>query len=392
MNICFTSYRYFADGPITQPIPESDPVNILYALGGTYLSFYTLKELTEPQLREKLSAFDLVIVALDTEAIELVQRIVEACPERAATYSEGHLGDYQQLAPAGQVAFLKAINAAAINFLYWEKYVPFYQALTQQPVEYLPYPYLLEQVRAYQMPMEQRPRLVAIPSGLAGHTRNGLASLAVIRRLLQANLIEKAVCWLDVYQFEQDAQAINHFLFSAPFSSEAPRPRFAWRKWLLDSRLDYRPLLKVKARLQKARPSMVADSTVTLQDKVMLHRRQAWLDYVAQLAPARLLIDLNNRETVGRNALECAALGIACISTSRSDMHARLFPYTLLNDSWDVDGAVALSQRLLTDQDFYATVLSYADNQINRFSVEAFRQRFTEMQSRYPHVLGEKGR
>lgn len=389
MQICFTSYRAFPDGPVRQPFAESDPANIVYALGGTYISFYTLKRLSDRQLEEALRPFDLVIVALDVEAIELVRRIVDVCRGRAATYSEGHLADYQRLSPSGQVSFLHAIRASSINFLYWEKYVPFFRALTDAPVKYLPYPYLLDEARRHYLPIDQRPLLAALPTGLAGYTRNGLATLAVARRLLDEELLEELVLWLERESFDEDARAVEHFLFSVPFAPPPRRLRLNWRKWLLSSRLDYRPLLRLKARIESSRPNPSPASPLRTRNARLLPRR-GWTDYVAQLAPARILIDLNNRETVGRNALDCAALGIACVSTNRSDMQARLFPQTTLDDSWDIAGAVDVCRRLLSDIDFRQEVVAHAAEAVGQFDTDGFIRRFRSMAEHSPPLSGTR--
>lgn len=386
MKICFTSYRPFPDGPVRQPFLENDPANIAYALGGDYFSFYTLASLSLPKLTEKLHPYDLILVALDIEAIELVHRIIETCAGRAATYSEGHIADYQRLSPVEQVAFLKAINGAVINFLYWEKYVPFYQHLTKTPVEYLPYPYLLNEVSQCRLPIEAHSALAVLPSGLAGLTRNGLATLAVAKRLLETTSIAEVACWLEPDTFEQDAQAINYFLFSAPFTHQNRPARLNWRKWLTTAHIDYRWALQLKSKLYSGQTLPLPSKTMRFQN-VTLHRRQNWWIYISKLAQACLLIDLNNRETVGRNALDCAALGIACISSRHSDMQARLFPQTTVEDSWDVDTAVTLSQRILRDPDFRREVTAYALDQVQRYAVSAFRQNFRSVCSRYPHIL-----
>ena len=386
MKTCFTSYRPFANGPVKQPFLESDPANIAYALGGDYFSFYTLRSLSRRQLADRLRAYDLVFVALDAEAIELVYRIIEVCTGRAVTYSEGHIADYQRLLPAGQVAFLKAMNAAAINFLYWEKYIPFYQTLTTTPVVYLPYPYLLDEVNRHRLPPETRPVLAVLPSGLAGSTRNGLATLAVAKRLLENRSVEEVACWLEPDTFRQDAQAVNYFLFSAPFTVRPRTTWFNWRKWLRATRIDYRGLLRLKSQLLSAHSGRQPAETVRIQC-VTLYRRQNWWNYLAQLAPARLFIDLNNRESVGRNALDCAALGIACISTNRSDMQARLFPDTTLDDSWDIAGALTLCDRLLSDTEFYQRVVAYAGEAVKQFAPAFFRRRFDAIMERHLNPL-----
>jgi hypothetical protein len=380
MNICFASFRAFPDGRARQPFPESDPANIAYALDGTYYSFYTLKKLSPRQLRALLQPYDLVVTELTTVALDLVSRIVAACDGRAATYSEGHIADYEQLTPYHQVVWTQILRSAAINFVYWERYVPFYRALTPRPVEYLPYPYLLDHARRSSIPLAQRLSLVAVPTGLAGHTRNGLASLVVAKQLLEAGLVQQLACWLEPDSFEQDARAIAAFLFSKPMPP--PTRQIAWRRWLLKWRADYRLLLQLKTRLgirPTARPAIQSDT-------VFFYRRTGWLAYLAQLAPARIMVDLNNRETVGRNALDCAALGIACVSTARTDMQARLFPYTTLADSWDVQGAYALCQRLLRDACFYQQVIDYAAEAIQQFDVVPFRARFAALGARYPEI------
>jgi hypothetical protein len=382
MRICYTSYRIFADGPVTQPFAESDPANIAYVLNGTYLSFHTLKHLSNDQLHKRLRPYQLVIVALDVEAIELVERIVTVCDGRAATYSEGHIGDYQQLSPAGQVSFLHAINNAKINFLYWEKYVPFYRALTNRPVEYLPYPYLLEVARQHFVPNDQRQSLAALPSGLSGLTRNGLATLTVAKQLLETNQIQQGTCWSDPERLKEDRLAIQHLFLGTPF--EKPRKAFNWRRWLLTAHIDYRLALKVKRQLRPTRPipTTQAGSAISASG-IVLHPRGSWLTYLAQLAPAKLMIDLNNRETVGRNALDCAALGIPCVSTNRSDMHARLFPQITLTDSWDIDGAVKICRRLLTDSDFYQQTINHAATAVQNFDLEPFSRRFAQLAGQY---------
>ncbi len=382
MQICFTSYRAFPDGPVRQPFEESDPANIAYALGGTYISFYTLKRLSDRQLEEALRPFDLVIVALDVEAIELVRRIVETCKGRVATYSEGHIADYQRLSPAGQVSFLTAIRSASINFLYWEKYVPFYRALTDVPVEYLPYPYLIDEVHRHYIPLDQRPYLAALPSGLAGYTRNGLATLAVAKRLLDEGLIQEVICWLDAETFEEDARAIQFFLYSTPFTNSIRTRKFNWRKWFLASRMDYRYLLKLKAKLRGVQLRQLSPEAVKT-NTLSLHRRGGWLNYIAQLARARILIDLNNRETVGRNALDCAALGIPCVSTDRSDLHSKIFPETTLTDSWNIDTAVQMCRHLLTDSAFHERVLSHAATAVQRYDLDHSQQRIGALVVKY---------
>ncbi len=378
LRVCFISHGQFPDGPVSQPIMESDAVNIAYALGGAFLSYFSLRRLTPNQLAERLKPYDLIITALEIDVIDLIWRIMQAQPGKVATYSEGHIGDYQRLAPGGQAQYVAVLRAARINFSYWEKYLPFYTAVSGRPAAYLPYPYLLPEARAYAQPASDRPSLLVVPTGLAGHTRNGLASLTVMGALLDQGLIDQAHCWPDSSAFGEDVQAVSYLRSSDPTPPPIKKDRFPWRRWLLNSRIDYRALLRLRARWrgQAAAPPLALKAQV---DKVTFFRRTGWLAYLADLGGARLLVDLNNRETVGRNALDCAALGVPCVSTDRSDMQARLFPQTTLADSWDIPGAMALCRRLMTDAAFYQEVVSYSADKVAAFALPGFLARFASI-------------
>jgi len=389
MKVCFTSQRAFADGPAINPFPESDPANIAYALGGTYFSFYTLRNQTDRRLAELLAPYDLVIVELNVESVILAERIIRLCAGRVATYSEGYIGEYQRLSPTMQAHFVSALRSATINFMYWENYVLFYRALTHRPVEYLPYPYLLSEARRFYTPLDQRASLIGMPSGLAGLTRNGLATLAVTKRVLDSGLAEQLACWMEQDSFEEDWRSIGSLLFGIPIPPLARR--IPWRSWLLRLRLDYRMFLRLKTKLASAQP-VSPPSPVVKINNANFYRRTGWLNYLSQLSPARILVDLNNRETVGRNAMDCAALGIACVSTARTDMQSRLFPLTTLSDSWDIHGAYILCRRLLQDSAFYQRVVSYAAEAIQQYDIAPFRTRFGSLLARHPEVESLHGK
>lgn len=385
MRIAFTSRRPFADGPVQQPFQENDPANIAYALKGDYFSFYTLKKLSDRRLEKKLEPYDLVFVALDFRALDIVERVANACGRRLATYSEGSIADYQMHSPAGQHTFLRLIRQAAVNFLYWEKYVPFYRSLTDVPVAYLPYPYLAGEASSRSVPLGDRRRVVTLPSGLSGATRNGLSSLSVAKKLLEQNLVSQINGWLSPSTFAEDAQVISYFLTGTPRTPRIRQTRFNWRQWLHTLRVDYRPLLNLKHRIRGDKAT-VPQAALLQSDSLALYRRQTWLNYMTLTATSSLVLDMNNRETVGRNALDCAALGIPCVSTGRSDIQSRLFPQSTLEDSWDVEGAFALCQRLLQDRGFYQSVIDDAAEVLKQFNEQAFQQRFKTILERYPQL------
>jgi hypothetical protein len=383
IKIAYTSSRPFFDGPVTERFPVNDPANIAYALGGDYFSFMTLRRLSPRQLRDRLAPFDLVFVPVDHRELSTVKKICAACDGRLVTYSEGNIADYQMHGPAGQLSFLQIINQAVVNFLYWEKYVPFYRSLTSQPVYYLPYPFFPEDAAQFKIPFAERKNRVTLPTGFTGKTRNGLVSLTVARELLQNGDIDRIDCWLSARTYTEDAGAIQQFLLGIPFDQFGRR--LDWRRLMKRTRIDYRLLLGVKKRLRKDQDAPPPPRIV--HEDLALYRRRTWFHYLPRMAENRLVIDMNNRQTVGRNALDCAAVGIPCISTTRSDIQPKLFPATSLADSWDIAGAVALCQRLLQDSVFYTTVVDVAADALEQFGAEAFRRRFAAILDEQPSLL-----
>jgi hypothetical protein len=191
---------------------------------------------------------------------------------------------------------------------------------------------------------------------------------------------------MDADTMAADIAAVQNLLYGTAMS--APRPSL-WRRLLASLPIDYRPMLRWRDRL---RPSgaMPRSSLLEPNPGLRVLRRTGWLTYLQAIAPARLMLDLNNRETVGRNALDCAALGIPCVGTNRSDLQAKLFPLTTVQDPWDVKGALALSERLLSEPGFWKQVVNLAAERIVAYDVEPFRQRFAQIATRYG--LGQANR
>lgn len=385
MHIAFTSRRPFNDGALNQPIPENDQVNMAYLLGADYFSFFSLKKLSTTQLVDKLQFYDLIFIPLDLRDFETVQHIAKASNGRYILYSEGGIADYQMLNAANQVAYLQLIRHARAIFLYWEKYVPFFQSITDKPVAYLPYPFFEEIARRYHIPPQKRTKRLSLPSGIASSTRNGLSSLLTARDILRQNLISEIDCWLTPSAFSEEAAAVQHILLEEPFQPQPPS-RFNWRKWLQNSRFDYRPLLNLQRKFKFSRLSE-GDIPTVQQGPLTLLRRQNWPSYLQRLSHSLLVLDLNNRPTIGRNALDCAALGIPCISTDYSDMQPKLFPQITLTNSWDVPTAVNLARRLLEDTSFYREVTQEATVQLKAYLPEAFQARFAKITTEFPEIL-----
>lgn len=393
MQIAFTSRRPFHDGPLEKPLPENDQVNMAHMIGAEYFSFFTLKKLSPAQLQAKLQPYNLIFIPLDVRDLETVKLIVAASNGRYAIYSEGGIADYQMLSPADQFTYLQIIRAARAIFLYWEKYVPFFQNITTNPVFYLPYPFFASFAEPFRVPFNERPRRLSLPSGLTGGSRNGLCSILAARQLLAENLYSEIDCWLASDNFRQDAESVHKILTDTPLHVEWPITAVNLRKWLLKLPIDYRPLMKLRGKLNaNIIPDAVSESqTPTIQQgAVTMLRRHNWSAYLKRLGYNRLVVDLNNRPTVGRNALDCAALSIPCISTTYSDLQVKLFPQITLEDSWNIPQVVAYG-RQLQDDGFYNEVTQEAARCLKEFLPDRFKARFDQILAEHPEIWALRG-
>lgn len=388
MRIAFTSRRPFDDGPLNQPLPENDQVNMAYMIGADYYSFLTLKRLSSSQLADKLQPYNIIFVPLDLRDLETVKLIVAASNGRYVIYSEGGIADYQLLSPADQFTYLQICRNARAIFLYWEKYIPFFNSVTTKPVFYLPYPFFVSIAEPFRVPFEKRPNRFSLPSGLAGGSRNGLCSILAARQLLAEKLYSEVDCWIAPANFKQDAESVYQILTDTPLQAEWPNTRLNLRKWLLKLPIDYRPLLRFRRRLNAdVIPEAFSEmKTPTIQQgNITLLRRHNWLAYLKRLGQNRLVLDLNNRPTVGRNALDCAALSIPCISTSYSDLQIKLFPQITLQDSWDMPKVLEIG-RQLQDDGFYHEVTQEAAYHLEEFLPDRFKENFTSILAEYPEI------
>ena len=385
MKIVYISRRPFFDGPVKTPFQENDPANIAFVLSGDYFSFFTTNKLKQSELAAKLSLYDLIFVPLDLRDLNSVEHIVKASNGRYILYSEGGIADYQMLTPSKQITYLNLIRNAKAIMLYYEKYAPFYQYITDKPVLYLPYPFFSEFVSPYQTPLAERANRVSIPSGLTGATRNGLGSILAGRELVKQNLVEEIDCWLAPPTFNEDAKAISHILLNTPFQEKASTSQHSLRQLLINTKLDYRPLLKIRDNIKPSTPTSSIPSIQ--QEYVTLLRRQNWVTYIKRMSQSRLVLDLNNRPTVGRNSLDCAILEVPCLSSSYSDMQEKLFPQITIDNCWDTPEVIRLSRMLLEDSGFYNEVTKEAKNNLQQFLPEAFKKRFDKILAEFPEIL-----
>lgn len=371
-----------------QPVHENDPINIIHILDGDYFSFFTIQKHRTEALQQLVRQYQMIFIALDLTELLIVNRLVSVALETSTpycTYSEGNIVDYQALPPYEQYQYVTVLQQAAINFAYWERHIPFLQAVADTPAEYLPYPYYQEIVDTV-VQSNHVPNItkVTLPSGLAGGTRNGLVSLWVAKKLLEAGKIDHIDGWLSADYFEQDLASINALLNQQIYKQVAPNHKQRLIRLIGRAGIDPRIFLRLRDRLRPKRDNV---NSGTNYGAITFYPRGNWRYYLDKTVSSRLIIDMNNRETVGRNSLDCAALGIPCISTSYSDFQFKLFPEITLSNAWDIDGAVEIANALLEDDHYYQVTIERAKKELADYCVAGFQQRINTLFDRYPQIF-----
>lgn len=81
-------------------------------------------------------------------------------------------------------------------------------------------------------------------------------------------------------------------------------------------------------------------------------------------------LDIDNQYSSGRYVLDAAALKIPIITTKSTGYAEELFPYTCLNNEFELDKAIELCHRLIEDESFYKQVSDYPDGKLEHLTAE----------------------
>ena len=93
------------------------------------------------------------------------------------------------------------------------------------------------------------------------------------------------------------------------------------------------------------------------------------------LSEFKLAIILTSRATAGRMAADFAGLGVPCIGNGHNYFQSRLWP-ELSVDSFDVPSAIAIAERLLSDQSFYKETIRRAERELKALqNLDRFEER-----------------
>ena len=272
-----------------------------------------------------LIGYDIIIANSDSFAIKNLYKLLQARPVgcKWVTLLEGDMLDFIKPRPYVRDLLDGSDLVNCIN----KHTESFFKKFTTAPVKYIGFPYPAESIRALSTPFHMRRREI----------------------FLAPMLLKR---WLEYFCLK-----------------DIGVPLYGYEKRLS------RKLRTILAHLRFHRtinPNYFHEQVRSLyNDSALEIRRETWLaEFFRHNAGAYMWFNLDPRYTWGRYVLDAAALQIPIVTT-RSTGHAeKFFPKTMVETEWDIEQAIGLTQRLLSDKDFYEAVATVPLEMFDEFRPE----------------------
>ncbi|AGL02775.1 hypothetical protein [Desulfoscipio gibsoniae] len=261
--------------------------------------------------------FDLVMIALRQEAIEVGIEIKQKTKAKVVAFLDAEVDHYTTYITrdiqARLVELLNIVDAVAVLH---DESIPLFKALTSKPVGLVGVPFPLQKVRELCPPVQKRQEieLGSIIEASALRNRDGLVNLVALSEI-------GMTCVVDMRN-----PAEMDYLWSIRTYLKLPQIKFR------DNNPD-------------------------------------WEHYLTQASYSLLGLHLDYRYTWGSFPLECAAVRMPCVAPSCLYTQKHLFPELCVPYN-DIPGVVALVKKLVNDVKFYEQALAYAEEQLDFFSGE----------------------
>lgn len=272
---------------------------------------------------EFFNDFDLVMVAVRQEIIEVGIKIKRQSTARVFVFLDGEMEHFTSMPGAQQVKFIELLNIADAVGVTHEYDVPIIKALTTRPVGMVGVPFPLKTVREELCPPVEKKQVVHVGCGTGkSFNRNGIVNIAALSEIGLPGVIDV---------------------------------------WIRED-IEYVRLMK------KYMPIPPVDFSYTPR----------WEDYISRLNYSYLGLHLDYRQIWGRFALDCAAVRMPCIAPDNFYTQKTLFPRLCVN-SQDIEGAVKLAKELLKNNGFYEEITAYAEAQLAFFDNESAKKRMLNL-------------
>ncbi|MTI85037.1 MAG: hypothetical protein FH756_14365 [Firmicutes bacterium] len=272
---------------------------------------------------EFFSEFDLVMVAVRQELIEVGLKIKKHSTARIFAFLDGEMEHFSYLPGDLQAKFIELLNIAEAVGVTHEYDIPIIQPLTGKPVGLVGVPFPLKKVREELCPPVEKNLVIHVGCGTGkSFNRNGIVNIGALAEIGVPGVV-------DVWGLE-DREYIRKM------KKYMPIPPIYY---------NYTP---------------------------------RWEDYIARLNHSFLGLHLDYRQIWGRFALDCAAVRMPCIAPDNFYTQKTLFP-RLCVDFQEIDRAVNLAKKLLKDHSFYEEVMAYAESQLAFFDNQGAKDRLLNL-------------
>ena len=270
--------------------------------------------------------FDLVMVALRQETIEVAIKVKQRAKAKVMVFLDGEVDHFTTYTTRDlQAKMVELLNIADAVAVLHNESIPFFKALTNKPVDVVGAPFPIKRVREMCPPVRKREEIElgsSIKSVLT-HNRNALVNLGALAEIGMPGVVE---IWEPVeMEFYQSI-----------------------RKYL--------PIPQIKFRSSEL----------------------GWDHYITQANYSLLGLHLDYRYSWGRFPINCAAVRMPCVGSPSLYTQKVLFP-NLCVPYHDIEGAVALVKKLVSDANFYEENVSYAQSQIEEFNYKQCKIRLLNM-------------
>lgn len=270
--------------------------------------------------------FDLVMVALRQETIEVGIKVKQSSKAKVVVFLDSEVDHFTTYTTRDlQAKMVKLLNIADAVAVLHDESIPLFKALTSKPVAVVGAPYPIKRVRELCPPVQKREEIMLGSSirSILTHNRNALVNLAALSK---TGITGVANIWEPVEM--EYVQSIRKYL----------------------------PITQIKFRYFKF----------------------GWDQYITQANYSLLGLHLDYRYSWGRFPIDCAAVRMPCVGSPSLYTQKILFP-CLCVPYHDIEGAVALVNKLVSDAVFYEEAVSYAQSQIELFSYEQCKARLLNM-------------
>lgn len=242
------------------------------------------------------------------------------------TLLEGNASDYFKVSPLLSELF---DNSDLINII--NKFtLPFFQKLTTAKVEFIGIPYPVDSISKMSLPIEKRDKTIFLCPWLLSRQTEYLVAKEI---------------GLNCYGYEKRiSRKLKNIVSNfRNYGSNSPNHNFN--------------------KVQK----IYNDQKLKVLKEVNLS------DYFEVNRKSLLWLNLDDRFTWGRYVLDAAALQIPIITTKSTGHADELFPFTYLENEFELDKAIELGKRLVEDKEFYQKVATYPIGKMEHLKPEAMK-------------------